>query len=153
MIRGRRNPHIEASPDLPVRAGPDVAGRTPGDNGDDGVPVTTTVLIVDDHAGFRHQARLLLESAGYDVVAEAADGEGALTLAAAMRPDVVLLDVRLPDIDGFAVAARLPDCRVVLISGGDVSAYRRRLEASPSLRFIAKSDLSRATMASALQAP
>src|SRR6476661_3620441 len=66
-----------------------------------------TVLIVDDHASFRRVARRLLELHGYEVVGEAPDGESALEAARRLRPDLVLLDVQLPGIDGFQVAARL----------------------------------------------
>ena len=66
-----------------------------------------TVLIVDDHPSFRASARRMLEADGYDVVGEAADGTSAIDAARALRPDLVLLDVRLPDFDGFKVAERL----------------------------------------------
>jgi len=67
----------------------------------------TTVLIVDDHLSFRATARALLEAEGFEVVGEAADGAAALELVAQVHPEVVLLDVQLPDLDGFEVAARL----------------------------------------------
>ena len=70
-------------------------------------PVGPRVLIVDDHPSFRASARVLLEAEGFDVVGEAADGAQALTEAGRLSPEVVLLDVQLPDIDGFDVAARL----------------------------------------------
>ena len=66
-----------------------------------------TVLVVDDHQGFRSRARLLLEADGYEVVGEAADGRSALAEARRLRPDLVLLDVQLPDLDGFEVAAQI----------------------------------------------
>ena len=69
--------------------------------------MATTVLIVDDHPGFRASARMLLEAEGFDVVGEAGDGRSGLDAAAELRPDVVLLDIQLPDMDGFAVAAGL----------------------------------------------
>ena len=79
-----------------------------------------TVLVVDDHAGFRELARTLLEDGGYAVVGEAGDGATALRAARSLHPDAVLLDVHLPDMDGFAVAAALareePAPRVVLTS-------------------------------------
>jgi DNA-binding NarL/FixJ family response regulator len=110
-----------------------------------------TVLVVDDHAGYRAQARRLLESEGFTVVGEADDGASALAATAALRPDVVLLDVRLPNQDGFAVSALLAGLSepplVVLISSRDASAYRRRLAASPARGFIAKSELTGATLA------
>ncbi len=65
------------------------------------------LLIVDDHVGFRTAARALFESEGYDVVGEAEDGETAVVEAGRLRPAVALLDVHLPGMDGFAVAARL----------------------------------------------
>jgi len=108
--------------------------------------VSRSVLIVDDHAEFRRAARALLEAEGYIVVGEAADGESAVLKADRLRPDLVLLDVHLPDLDGFEVAARLkagPDPPVVLLtSSRPVSSYRRRLAATPALGFIAKSELS-----------
>jgi DNA-binding NarL/FixJ family response regulator len=108
--------------------------------------VAATVLIVDDHAGFRSFARALLEAEGFDVVGEAADGVSALELTRALAPEVVLLDVALPDMDGFAVCEALvedgPGPAVVLTSSRDVSAYRRRLEQSRARGFIAKSELS-----------
>ena len=69
--------------------------------------MATTVLIVDDHPSFRATARLLLEAAGYEVVGEAGDGTAAIAKARELRPDLVVLDVNLPDIDGFDVAARI----------------------------------------------
>jgi DNA-binding NarL/FixJ family response regulator len=117
---------------------------------DDG-PVERTVLIVDDHPGFRSAARALLEADGFDVVGEAADGASGLAAAARLRPGLVLLDVQLPDLDGFEVARRLSKAgnppAIVLVSSRDSSAYRRRLADSPARGFIAKSDLSGAAIA------
>ena len=93
----------------------------------------TTVLIVDDHGGFRESARALLEAEGFTVVGCAADGAAALAAVQRLRPEVVLLDVQLPDLDGFAVAEQLAAVpgppRVVLISSRDAAAYGRRLDA------------------------
>ena len=66
-----------------------------------------TVLIVDDHPSFRTSARRMLETDGYEVVGEAADGGSAIDAVRELHPDVVLLDIRLPDVDGFQVAERL----------------------------------------------
>ncbi|MDP9300573.1 MAG: response regulator transcription factor [Actinomycetota bacterium] len=105
-----------------------------------------TVLIVDDHAGFRGIARALLEAEGFDVVGEASDAESALAAVDHLRPRIVLLDIQLPDIDGFQVAerlARVPDPpAVVLVSTRDISSYRRRLAGSPARGFISKGELS-----------
>jgi DNA-binding NarL/FixJ family response regulator len=108
--------------------------------------VRPTVLIVDDHAGFRSFARALLEAEGFDVVGEADDAASAIAAAGLLRPQVVVLDIGLPDTDGFEVAERLardPDApAVVLVSTRDISSYRRRLVGSPVRGFIPKSDLS-----------
>jgi DNA-binding NarL/FixJ family response regulator len=108
--------------------------------------VRPSVLIVDDHRRFRASARALLESAGFDVVGEAADGEGALREVATLRPGLVLLDIQLPDRDGFAVAEALaaapspPD--VILISSRDAADYGERVGQAPVRGFVAKSELS-----------
>ena len=70
------------------------------------------MLIVDDHADFRASARALLEAEGFEVIGEAADGREAIAEVRRLRPDVVLLDIQLPDQDGFAVAERLARIRV-----------------------------------------
>jgi CheY-like chemotaxis protein len=110
--------------------------------------VTHTVLIVDDHPTFRDAARSLLEAEGYLVIGEAADGQEALRQVEALRPDLVLLDIQLPDIDGFEVAARLGESSssIVLISSRDRSTYASRLEAAPQLPFLPKRELSGARL-------
>lgn len=108
--------------------------------------VRPTVLIVDDHEAFRAAARALLEAGGFDVVGESGDGDEALEAVGALRPQVVLLDIQLPGIDGFAVAAELAGRAdppaVVLISSRDAAAYGPRLRDTPSRGFISKSELS-----------
>jgi DNA-binding NarL/FixJ family response regulator len=105
-----------------------------------------SVLVVDDHAPFRRFARALLTADGYTVVGEAADGAAALELAPRVQPDVVLVDVHLPDMDGFALAERLAALpsppQVVLVSSRDVTAFRGRLGTTPARGFIAKAELS-----------
>lgn len=114
--------------------------------------VGRTVLIVDDHPGFRSAARALLEAAGFDVVGEAADGASALAVIAALRPHVVLLDVQLPDVDGFVVAERIQDHgpAIVLTSSRSARSFRRRLLANPGWTFIPKAELSGETLAAAV---
>ena len=113
-----------------------------------------TVLIVDDHAGFRSGARSLLEAEGFDVLGEAADGESAVEQARRLRPQVVLLDVQLPGMDGFAVAEQLaadPAApAVVLISSRGRGAFRDRLEATPVRGFITKAEFSGECLSSLL---
>ena len=104
------------------------------------------MLIVDDHAGFRASVRRLLESEGFEVVAEAATGSEALSAAETWRPELVLLDVHLPDIQGFDVAERLcanGSCpAVVLTSSHEASDFGPLVERSGARGFIPKSDLS-----------
>ena len=105
-----------------------------------------SVLIVDDHSGFRASARLLLEAEGFTVLGEATDGTSALEAARELRPELVLLDIELPDMDGFEVTRCLADesnrAAVILISSRDSSDYRTRLSKSKALGFIPKVDLS-----------
>ena len=105
------------------------------------------VLVVDDHAGFRSCATELLEAEGFDVVGEAEDGASALARAAELMPEWVLLDIQLPDLDGFEVAERLlavnPDLAIVLVSSRDRSSYGPLVEQSGARGFVSKSDLSR----------
>ena len=105
-----------------------------------------TVLIVDDHPSFRASARHMLESDGYEVIGEAADGISAINAVPELHPDVVLLDIRLPDVDGFQVAERLAANgaapAVVLTSSRDRSDFGYEIVASPAHGFIPKSELS-----------
>jgi DNA-binding NarL/FixJ family response regulator len=115
-----------------------------------------TILIVDDHAGFRFQARALLEADGFVVVGEAPDGASGLTAARALRPDVVLLDIGLPDIEGFDVARELaidgPPPLVVLTSSRDASDFGPLLTNGQQLGFIPKDELSGAALRALLDA-
>jgi DNA-binding NarL/FixJ family response regulator len=110
----------------------------------------TSVLIVDDHPSFRASARALLESEGFDIVGEAHDGLGAIEAAHELHPDVVLLDVQLPDIDGFEVATRLTGNgagpTVTLVSSRDGSDFGPLVEASGARGFVPKGDLTGAVI-------
>jgi DNA-binding NarL/FixJ family response regulator len=110
-----------------------------------------TVLIVDDHRAFRESASALLAAQGYCVVGLACDGAEAIAQTRRLRPQIVLLDVGLPDLDGFATARRLAEIadppRVVLTSSRDLAAYGPR-SPSPAVRgFIAKRELSATSLA------
>jgi two-component system nitrate/nitrite response regulator NarL len=110
-----------------------------------------TVLIVDDHPAFRESASALLEAEGFAVIGAAADGAEAIAAVERLQPQVVLLDIQLPDLDGFAVAERLaagPNApRVVLISSRDAAAYGPRLEAAAARGFLPKGELSGTALA------
>jgi len=103
------------------------------------------VLVVDDHQLFRDTVRRLLTIAGFTVVGEAADGAAAIAAADTLHPDLVLLDVQLPDMDGFHVArelSRVPSPpAVVLVSTRDQSDYGGLVERSHTVGFVAKADL------------
>lgn len=109
-----------------------------------------TVLIVDDHAGFRASARRVLEAGGYSVIAEAADGSSGVTAAAESRPDLALVDVQLPDFDGFEVTRRLRESRdapeIVLISSHELADLGSLVETSGACGFVSKADLSAAAL-------
>jgi DNA-binding NarL/FixJ family response regulator len=113
-----------------------------------------TVMLVDDHASFRASARWLLETEGYVVVAEAASGESALETVADAQPELVLLDVGLPGIDGFQVAlamrARCPRARIVLTSSRDLADLGAdRVSACGAAGFVHKAALSHEAIAAA----
>jgi DNA-binding NarL/FixJ family response regulator len=108
--------------------------------------VTRRILIVDDHAGFRAAARRLLEADSYDVIGEAPDGETALTATRSLAPDVVLLDIQLPGIDGFEVAEQLAQDAappaIVLVSTLDPGDVESRIDLNHVRGFLPKDRLS-----------
>jgi DNA-binding NarL/FixJ family response regulator len=115
--------------------------------------VGRTVLIVDDHEPFRRAARELLTVEGYEVVGEAGDGASAVSEARRLDPAIVLLDIQLPDVDGFEVARRLAAAghagATILVSGRG-AGDRRRIAESPALGFILKGELTGGALASLL---
>jgi DNA-binding NarL/FixJ family response regulator len=119
----------------------------------DDLYVSLRVLIVDDHPGFRRSARRMLELDGFEVVGEAEDGASAVALARELRPDVVLLDIALPDRSGFDVADELRGTRakIVLVSSRDRSAYGSRIAAANAVEFIPKDRLSAAAVRAAVE--
>lgn len=102
-------------------------------------------MIVDDHEGFRRQAALLLAGDSFDVVGLVKDGESAVGAARSLSPEVVLVDVQLPGIDGFEVTRRLlgepRPPMVILISSRDRSDYGQRIDDCGAAGFLAKSEL------------
>jgi DNA-binding NarL/FixJ family response regulator len=113
------------------------------------------VLIVDDNGAFRAAERQLLERAGFSVVAEADSGGGGVEEAKAHGPDVAIVDVQLPDFDGFEVAARLSELetapRVILVSSLDGADFGALVAGSSALGFVPKDELS-ASLVNALLA-
>jgi len=114
----------------------------------------TRVLIVDDHPSFRATARALLTAEGFEVVGEAHDGVAALRCAKELHPDLVLLDVQLPDFDGFEVASRLTGNGngpiVVLTSSRDGSDFGPLVAQSGARGFVPKGELSGAALKAVL---
>jgi two-component system response regulator EvgA len=115
-----------------------------------------SVLIVDDHPSFRASARRLLEAEGFEVVGEAGDGHAAIAAARELQPDLVLLDVQLPDLDGFEVAARLAASglrsAVILTSSRNPAEYGQ-LDTDTAVRgFVPKAELSGAVLTALLAA-
>jgi DNA-binding NarL/FixJ family response regulator len=107
--------------------------------------VNRSVLLVDDHAGFRAEARATLETGWFDVIGEAASGVTALAQAADLRPDVVLLDIGLPDGSGLDLVEPLrvaaPTSVIVLISSRQAGDYGARLPAAMADGFLDKTEL------------
>jgi DNA-binding NarL/FixJ family response regulator len=116
--------------------------------------MTHTVLIVDDHDGFRAGARELLQAEGFEVLGEAIDGDSAVEAVRRLHPQVVVLDIQLPGVDGFGVAERIAveadPPTVILISSRAEHTYRRRLATSSARGFIPKSELTGDCLASLL---
>jgi DNA-binding NarL/FixJ family response regulator len=109
------------------------------------------VLVVDDHPSFRRFATKLLRAGGFEVVGEAEDGASALAAARRLRPELVLLDVLLPDMSGLAVAEALASdshrATVVLVSSRSESELGRALEESSAAGFLRKSELTAEALA------
>jgi DNA-binding NarL/FixJ family response regulator len=117
----------------------------------DDAGVSETVLIVDDHPSFRATARAVLEAEGFAVVGEARDGTEALRLIEELHPQVVLLDVQLPDLSGFEVAERLQSLNgaapsIVLVSSRDAADYGGLIVECGARGFVPKSELSGAAV-------
>jgi DNA-binding NarL/FixJ family response regulator len=114
------------------------------------ISAVMSVLIVDDHPSFRASARRLLEAEGFEVIGEAGDGQTAIAAAQRLQPDLVLLDVQLPDLNGFEVAARLAalglPSEVVLTSSRNPAEYGRLVTDATVRGFVPKAELSGAVL-------
>jgi DNA-binding NarL/FixJ family response regulator len=114
-----------------------------------------TVLIVDDHPSFRSTARILLESEGFDVIGEAQDGASAIDAIHRLAPEVVLLDVQLPDMDGFTVARAVTanggTSAIVLTSSRDGADFGSLISESGARGFVPKGELSGAAITDLLR--
>jgi DNA-binding NarL/FixJ family response regulator len=103
------------------------------------------IVIVDDDPAFLATVRVLLEAEGFVVVGEALNGLDGVAAADELKPDIVLVDVNLPDIDGFEVVDRLADGEsappVVLTSIRAASDFGNLIEASRARAFVAKSEI------------
>ncbi len=141
-----------------ARTTPTISGSTePGSAaGGHNYPVSLALIIVDDHADFRGFVATMLRAEGFDVAGEVPDGESALAAIEALRPDVVLLDVQLPGIDGFEVASRIAALehppQVVLTSSRAATDFGGRVARSSACGFVPKDELSGAAL-TALLAP
>ncbi|MEO8290242.1 MAG: response regulator transcription factor [Gaiellaceae bacterium] len=115
----------------------------------------TTVLIVDDHPSFRATARAILQADGFEVVGEAKDGASAVAAAHELHPDLILLDVQLPDIDGFAVASQLTTNgstpQIVLTSSRDAADFGPLVAQCGARGFVPKAELSGAALHAVLR--
>jgi DNA-binding NarL/FixJ family response regulator len=120
-------------------------------------PMSETVVIVDDNDAFRAQARLLLTYDGYDVIGEAANGMAGLETVRRLQPSIALLDVQLPDMDGFSVACGVRDdvgpTAVVIISTRDATDYGSAVGTCGARGFIAKSELCGEALRAVLEVP
>lgn len=111
---------------------------------------TMDVVIADDHPQFRSATRVMLESAGYDVIGEAGDAKQAIAECHRLHPDLLILDVQLPDNDGFAVAAELSldadSPTIVLVSNREASDFGDLINGAHVAGFISKIDFSEGTL-------
>ena len=114
-----------------------------------------TVLIVDDHPSFRATARAILEADGFDIVGEAEDGRSAVEAVHRLEPDILLLDVQLPDMDGFAVATVLGTNgympTIVLTSSRDAADFGPLVHERGARGFVPKAELSGAALHAVLR--
>ena len=115
------------------------------------------VLVVDDQEEFRRLAREMLEAdGGLQVVAEAADGDQAVELVHEEKPDLVLMDVQMPRMNGFQATGHIldthPEIKVVLVSTSNEEEFARTSQEVGAVAFIPKERLTLKTLREAIQA-
>jgi DNA-binding NarL/FixJ family response regulator len=112
--------------------------------------MSRTLLVVDDHAAFRALARQVLEGSSFSVVGEAGTAAQGLKMTQDLHPDVVILDVALPDGNGFdltgALVLNVPAPAVVLVSSRDWGQLSRRVRSSGASGFLPKEQLTAAAV-------
>ena len=110
----------------------------------------TRVVIADDQDMVRSGLRLILELGGIEVVGEASDGEEAVAAALEHLPDVVLMDLRMPHVDGIEATRRIvearPETRVVLLSTYDADSLPAAASTCGAVRYVHKVDFSPAVL-------
>jgi DNA-binding NarL/FixJ family response regulator len=141
-VEGRPDPIPESAPE--PSAGPPAEAAPPG----------FRVLVVDDTSSIRTEVRLLLEDAGLTVVGEGSHGAEGVMLARELRPDVVVMDLRMPVLDGIAatgyITRELPDTRVIVFSAFDDEELADAARAAGAAGFLSKG-ASPAAIAAAVQ--
>jgi DNA-binding NarL/FixJ family response regulator len=102
------------------------------------------ILIVDDHEALRAGVRSVLEARGIEVCGEAADGQEALAKTLQLRPDLIILDITMPVLDGFSAAReihkRLPGVGILLLSMHESASMVNVAKSSGALGYVAKSE-------------
>jgi CheY-like chemotaxis protein len=137
-----RDPDVREDRGLTDRSGGYQAPMTQGQGGPPAAQEGPRVLLVDDAAAIRNALRGLLEDAGIEVVGEARDGDQGVALAGSLRPDVVLMDLRMPASDGFQATARIvrdhPEVRVVVLSAYESEESAEAVLAAGAFAFLPK---------------
>ena len=107
----------------------------------------TRTLIVDDNAGFRHSMKDFLEwEPDIEVIGEAADGQEAILKARELKPDLVLMDLRMPGISGIDATRQLkhemPELKIIILTIFDLQQYKEAAMASGASAYVSKKSLS-----------